>query len=255
VAGLSDALSGKANTQHTHAQSDVTGLAAALEGKADATHTHSGYAASGHTHAPADIGAFASTGGTISGDTNVAGILRVNGQQSFYFQTSTKSQTVGTNNATGGTTICCGASADVGVNGTNMKVPNVLPRSNNAFNLGSTSARWKGIYSAAAVNVSSDKRKKRDIDYFFEPDLLKFINGLCVASYNYNDDPADSKKRIGLIAQEVIAANHALAEYFVDVDESGFYNLRPADLVFPLIAAVQTLTAKVNQLEARLDSK
>lgn len=39
-AELSDALSGKANASHMHAQSDVTGLETALLGKAAASHTH-----------------------------------------------------------------------------------------------------------------------------------------------------------------------------------------------------------------------
>lgn len=38
---VNTALSGKANTSHTHAQSDITGLATALNGKASTGHTHS----------------------------------------------------------------------------------------------------------------------------------------------------------------------------------------------------------------------
>ena len=43
-------LEGKANATHSHAMSDVTGLSSALAGKAEADHTHTGYAASNHTH-------------------------------------------------------------------------------------------------------------------------------------------------------------------------------------------------------------
>ena len=50
VAGLADALAGKAAATHGHAQTDITGLADALAGKAAASHTHSEYAATGHTH-------------------------------------------------------------------------------------------------------------------------------------------------------------------------------------------------------------
>ncbi len=60
-------LSGKANTSHTHAQSDVTNLVSDLAGKAASSHTHAqsdvtnlvsdlaGKAASSHTHAASDI--------------------------------------------------------------------------------------------------------------------------------------------------------------------------------------------------------
>lgn len=53
---------------------------------------------------------------------------------------------------------------------------------------------------------------------------------------------------IGLIAQDVRAVDSELAKFFVGEDEDGMLNLRPADLVFPLIAAVQELSAKVEAL-------
>ena len=67
VTGLDSALSGKANASHTHAQSDVTGLESALSGKANASHTHTqsdvtgletallGKAAASHTHTKSQI--------------------------------------------------------------------------------------------------------------------------------------------------------------------------------------------------------
>ena len=67
VTGLTTALSGKANKSHTHSQSDITGLSTTLSGKADSTHTHTqgevtglttalnGKAAKSHTHTQAQI--------------------------------------------------------------------------------------------------------------------------------------------------------------------------------------------------------
>lgn len=64
---VNTALSGKANTSHTHTQSQVTGLETALAGKAASSHSHAqsditglatalnGKAASSHTHAQSDI--------------------------------------------------------------------------------------------------------------------------------------------------------------------------------------------------------
>lgn len=204
-----------------------------------------------HKPTPSEIGAFASTGGTISGDTNVAGVLRVNGQQSFYFQTSSMSQTFGTNNATGGTTICCGASADVNVNGAHMKTATVVPRTNNVYMCGNATYRWAGIYSTAAVNVSSDERLKRDIKDMDGAALAEFVDKLNVVSYNYKDDEAEAKARIGLVAQDVQWADAELSKFFVNEEEDGMLSLTPADLVFPLIAAVQQLTRRVEELEAR----
>lgn len=52
---IDTALTGKASSTHTHAQTDVTGLADALSGKASSTHTHSEYAASSHAHSYTDL--------------------------------------------------------------------------------------------------------------------------------------------------------------------------------------------------------
>ena len=261
IAGLESALSGKASSTHTHsnyAASDHTHT-----GYASSTHTHTGYASTSHTHTASDVGAapsshthtlsslgaFASAGGTISGDTNVAGVLKVQGQQAFYYQSSSASQTIGTNNATGGTTICCGASASVGVNGTNLKTPNIIPRTNNAYTLGNTTYRFKGIYSTAAVNVSSDERLKRNITSINNEKLAKFVDGLNVVSYNYKDDKEDEKARIGLIAQQVQSVDEELAKFFVSEDENGMLSMTTADLVFALIGAVKELKKEIEELK------
>lgn len=193
-------------------------------------------------------GYFPTSGGTINGDTNVVGVLRVRGQQAFNYSASTSSQTLGTNNATGGTTICCGSAADVIMNGKNMKTSNILPNGTATYTLGDTTYRWKGIYSTAAVNVSSDARKKRDVCPVDAERLARFVEFLNVCEYNYKDDPDDANARIGLIAQEVLAADPDVAALFVSEDADGMLSLRPADLVFPLIVAVQQLSAKVDAL-------
>lgn len=199
-----------------------------------------------HKPTPAEIGAL-----PAEGDVDIGGVLRVQGNQAYYFAPSTKSQTLGTNNATGGTTVCCGSSADMTLNGANVKASNVLPKASNTHTLGNTNLRWKGIYSNAAVNVSSDERLKRDMRVMDIGRLTDFVRGLPVVSYNYKDDPTDADARIGLVAQDVRAVDPELAKYFVGEDEDGMLNLRPADLVFPLIAAVQELSAKVDALSKK----
>lgn len=47
-------LGAKANTSHTHSQTDVTGLSTTLAGKSDTNHTHN-YAPVSHTHGIADL--------------------------------------------------------------------------------------------------------------------------------------------------------------------------------------------------------
>lgn len=208
-----------------------------------------GTGASSAAAALTNLGAFPAAGGDINGDTNVNGVLKVNGQQAVYYAPATNSQTIGTGNATGGTTIACGSSANVNINGANVKMPNALPKASNTYYCGNSTLRWKGIYSNAEVNVASDERLKRDIKPMVVDPLAKFIEALSVVSYNYTDDEAGAKSRIGLVAQEVLRADPELAKFFVEEGEDGMLGLTPANLVFPLIAAVQALTMRVEELE------
>lgn len=197
-----------------------------------------GAAAETHTHAYLPL-----TGGTINGDLNVSGVIKCGGQQAFYYASSTQSQTLGTGNATGGTHIACGSTADVTVNGARMQIPSLLPRNGGTFQIGNTSNRFNGIYLKSQPNVSSDERLKTAIQPLDDNELFEFISKLKVVSYEYLGDETE---RIGLIAQDVIAANPNLAEkYFVEQDEDGYYSMRPADLVFALIAAVKELIKRI----------
>lgn len=188
---------------------------------------------------------FPTSGGTISGDVNVDGVLRMNGSQAFYYNVDAKTMNIGTNNATTVNLAGVHSGGTMNVNSAMFRPYSVIPRNSDSL-LGNTNFRWKGIYSQAAVNVSSDERLKKHIEQMNADDLAKFIGGLNVVSYQYKDD-APELDRIGLIAQEVIKADPALARYFVSVDGDGFYSLRPADLVFPLIAAVQQLQKDVEE--------
>ena len=203
-----------------------------LNGKAASSHTHSDY--------------FSVNGGTINGDTNVAGVLRVQGNQAYYYNSSSVTQVIGTNNATGGTTICNGTNANMYINGANLMTPNCLPRTTGTYYCGNANYRWKGIYSAAAVNVSSDERLKENIEPINVDEAVKLINEIDVKSFNYigSDEP-----QIGAMAQDIIAKAPELAKALVTEGEDGYYGVKTSDLIFPLIVAVQKLTARVKELE------
>lgn len=237
--------SGYADADHTH--SEYASASHSHSGYASATHTHSGFADEDHTHSEY----FSVNGGTVGGDTNVNGVFRVQGQQAFYYNSDYSSQTIGTNNATGGTTICCGSNATTAINGNLLKTATIVPRASDTYYCGNANFRWKGIYSTSAVNVSSDERMKRDIADIDEDCLMNFIRNLNVVTYNYKDDPENADARIGLIAQDVQKADPEIAKFFVNEDEVGMLGLKPADLVFPLIATVQKLMDKVEELSKK----
>lgn len=203
---------------------------------------------------PSDIGALSSNGGTISGDLNVTGVLRVRDQQAFHYSADTNAQTIGTNNATGGTIICCGSDAYLTVNGARLLTAAIVPRDglSSAPNIGYADGRYNCIYLKTAANVSSDERFKRDIISLDSQALADFVGKLNVVSYNYNDDAENADARIGLTAQNVLQADEDIAKFFVEEDENGYYSLRPSDLVFPLIATVQKLTKEVEELKAKI---
>jgi hypothetical protein len=203
-----------------------------------------GKAASSHTHSYLPL-----SGGTVNGETNIAGVFRVQGQQAFNYSSSTNSQTIGTNNATGGTTICCGASADVAINGTNLRTSHIIPKATGTYYCGNANFRWKGIYSAANVNVSSDERLKENIEPVDVDEAVKLINDIDIKSFNYI---GDDRPCIGVIAQDIIEVSPEIAKFIVEQDEDGYYGVKTSDLVFPLIATVQKLTKEIEELKAKI---
>lgn len=186
-------LDNKANATHSHAISDVTGLQSALNGKADSSHTHSGY--------------LPTSGGTVSGNLNVGGILRVNNQQAIY--DSGTMITLSTNNR-------------------------------------ETMIAGSAIFSKVQISVSSDERLKEAINPAPTDALAEMIDKLKIKTYNYL---GSDEENVGIIAQELIRDNPTVAEYFVRTDDKGYYSVKAADLVFPLIAAVQKLNREVKELK------
>lgn len=219
---------GYASSGHTHTASEVGAAAAthshtpASIGAAASSHTHSEYAASNHghtgyadedhTHTAAEVGALPASGGTVTGATTFNNAVTIKGKN--YTQ-------------------------------------QILPFDGGSYSIGASDNRYYSTYLRVNPNVSSDRRCKRDIETMDIDALAAFVAKLSVVNYNYNDDAADEAKRIGLIAQDVVAADPTIATGCIEQDEKGFYSLRAADLVFPLIAAVQALTKRVEELEGK----
>lgn len=212
---------GAASSSHTHTPASIGAAAASHthdyaasnhthSGYASTSHGHANYASSTHSHTASDVGALPSSGGTVSGDFTVMGTVVANGV---------------------------------------LNTQTIMPKDAGSYSIGSSDKRYYSTYLKVSPNVSSDIRCKRDIAALDAASLAEFVRKLAVVSYNYNDDAADEAKKIGLIAQDVIAADPDISRFFVEQDAKGFFSLRPADLVFPLIAAVQQLSAEVAELK------
>lgn len=237
---------GYASSQHTHdgfATEDHThtGYAEAGHthtGYANANHTHTGYASSTHTHS--DYLPLA--GGYVYGPLDIANILKLAGCQFGYTDGVTNMQ-VGTGNMD----LLLNAKNDIFMQ-TRANTRSMVPNANNTYQMGNTSYRYKGIYLVNSPNVSSDRRLKENIVEDDTEKALGFIDKLNVVTFNFKDEP--DNERIGLIAQEVEEAG---GERFIEVGEDGMYGLRSADLVYPLIEAVQALYSRVLELESKLN--
>ena len=114
--------------------------------------------------------------------------------------------------------------------------------------MGSTTRRWRTVYSINALNTS-DRNEKKNIS---GSDLgLSFINSLNPVKYNWVWDNDDSPIHYGLIAQEVneIASNENVAIVHKENDNwSMAYN----ELISPMVKAIQELSDEVNQLKLQL---
>ena len=207
----SDVGAAPASHTHNYAPTGHTHTASDV-GAAAANHGHTGYADEDHTHTAADVGAVPASGGTVNGALTITGAGTIRGKA--YTQ-------------------------------------QILPMDGGSYSIGSSDNRYYSTYLRVNPNVSSDRRCKRDIEAMDINALAAFVGKLSVVNYNYNDDAADEAKRIGLIAQDVVAADPTIAQGCIEQDEKGFYSLRAADLVFPLIAAVQALTKRVEELEGK----
>ena len=259
---------GYAASSHTHTAADITGLPSSVDAYsrtesdnryAPASHTHSGYAAEGHTHSGYAASTHSHTEYAASGHSHTPasiGAAAASHSHSGYaaanhshnYASSGHSHTpseVGAVPATGGTFI---GEVEIPYG---LGTGSVYPFDSGSYSIGSSDNRYYSVYLRVNPNVSSDERCKRDIAALDAETLAAFVNALPVVAYNYNDDAEDEAQRIGLIAQDVISANPEIARFFVEQDKKGFFSLRPADFVFPLIAAVQELSRKVTVLEGK----
>lgn len=130
-----------------------------------------------------------------------------------------------------------------------LETLSLVPVTTSSYQIGNTSLRYNGIYLVNDPNVSSDERLKTNVEDVDAGEMLDFVNALEVVNYELIADPG--VERIGLIAQQVEAVG---GSKHVEVSEDGTYGLKPASLVYPLIAAVQRLTERNAELEKRIEA-
>jgi hypothetical protein len=156
----------------------------------------------------------------------------------------------------------------------------IFPYSDTAYSLGTSAKKWNNIYARTTTIQTSDKNQKKEIA---ESDLgINLINKLKPVKYKFIENESN-RFHYGLIAQEV---SSSLNELGVDTkDFAGYiemniyasgsnkidslsnlkeennisewvpvkeYGLRYEEFISPMIKAIQELSDKVNELEARI---
>jgi hypothetical protein len=95
---------------------------------------------------------------------------------------------------------------------------------------------------------SSDERLKKDIAII--PNALAKINQLSGVSFKWKNADSGDGNNLGVIAQDV---EKVFPELIATDEISGMKSVQYSNLVAPLIEAVKELTAKVEDLEKRID--
>lgn len=138
---------------------------------------------------------------------------------------------------------------------------NLRPNSTGTYSLGTSAYKWSEIWcTAGAINTTSDRKEKHDINYDIEKYIALF-EGLKPVSYIYNDDTKEVT-HLGFIAQDV---EDRLTEIgLTEKDFAGLvkaknedgtitYALRYTEFIALLVAVTKKQEEKINDLENRLN--
>lgn len=128
------------------------------------------------------------------------------------------------------------------------------------YDCGTINNRWATVYAASSTIITSDRNQKNSITYDMSV-YGKLFDLLRPTPYKYNDGTS-GRTHIGLIAQDV---EEALAEVGLtakdfaglvigkNVDDDSVYSLRYEEFIAMCIYKIQTLNARMAELEgARL---
>lgn len=150
-------------------------------------------------------------------------------------------------------------------------IDNILPVTSDGYSLGSSTRRWKDVFTGGGVLNSSDRNLKTAIKPLRYG--LKEILKLAPVSYTWKDDkiadfsiPEEKKeRRLGFIAQELqkvipeVVVTHQWKEYeekpgVLVKEENEFLGVRYSDLIPVAIKAVQEQQEKIEEIE-KLNNK
>lgn len=171
------------------------------------------------------------------------------------------------------------ADGNCNIGGITTITQRLVPAKTNNVNLGLSDARWLGIYSSSAVNVSSDLTVKTDLseidDRYMElfdlvqPYAYKFIDGTSGRYHTgfISQYVEEAMKKVGLKDTDLaFFCKDAMYEYVKDedgniieqkpvLDEEGnqkyFYSLRYEEYIAIMVEKMKRMEKRINELEAK----
>ena len=175
--------------------------------------------------------------------------------------------------------LTCDGTLDVG--GVTTVTARIVPSKTNNVNLGLADARWLGIYSGSAVNVSSDLTVKTDLteidDRYIElfdlvqPYAYKFIDGTSGRYHTgfISQYVEEAMEQVGLKDTDLaFFCKDAMFEHIKDEDgniieekpilnEDGtqkyFYSLRYEEYIAIMVEKMKRMEKRINELETKLE--
>ncbi len=132
----------------------------------------------------------------------------------------------------------------------------IFPSDPDSYNCGNANYPWAMVYSTNGMCETSDRKKKKDIEYGLDR-LDGFFDGLMPGSYRMVNGTS-GRRHNGFVAQDVKANldKHGIPTkdfggYVADVDKDGneILGLRYSEFIPLIVDQVQKLKTRVNRLE------
>lgn len=127
----------------------------------------------------------------------------------------------------------------------------VIPRADDAYNIGFGSARWVDVWAVDGTINTSDMTDKKDIKKL-ENSSVAFIKALKPVKFKWKKG---KREHLGFLAQEVKQAMDATigdAGIFVDPSiggEEGHQGLRYAEFISPIVDTLQNVLGRLEVIE------
>lgn len=132
----------------------------------------------------------------------------------------------------------------------------LYPNRANSYQCGNANYPWSAVYSTNGMCETSDRKKKKDIEYGLD-NMDGFFDGLMPSSYRMVDGTS-GRKHCGFVAQDIKSNldKHGISTkdfggYVADTDGDGneILSLRYSEFIPLIVDQVQKLKARVAELE------